>query len=38
MEPGMRAHLSVPVHSDQPLRAGTLRALLTQSGLTEDDL
>ena len=37
-KPGVRAHLSVPVHGSKPLKAGTLRALLKAAGLTEHDL
>ncbi len=37
-KPGVRAHLSVPVHSNKPLKAGTLRTLLSQAELTENDL
>jgi len=30
--------LTVPVHSNRPLKAGTLRTLLKDAGLTEADL
>jgi predicted RNA binding protein YcfA (HicA-like mRNA interferase family) len=36
--PGSRAHLSVPIHRNKPLKVGTLRALLRAAELTEDDL
>jgi predicted RNA binding protein YcfA (HicA-like mRNA interferase family) len=35
---GIPAHLSVPVHGNKSLKAGTLRALLKAAGLTESDL
>lgn len=37
-KPGQQAHLSVPIHTNKPLRIGTLRALLKAAGLTEADL
>ena len=37
-KPGSRIHLSVPIHGSKALKAGTLRALLKSSGLTEADL
>jgi predicted RNA binding protein YcfA (HicA-like mRNA interferase family) len=30
--------LTVPVHGNKPLKTGTLRRLLNDSGLTEEDL
>lgn len=38
LKPGVRSRLSVPVHKNEPLKTGTLRALLRLAGLTEQDL
>ena len=32
--PGHRFHLSVPIHGSKPLRAGTLRGLIRDAGIT----
>ena len=37
-KPGVNIRLSIPVHANQPLKAGLLQHLLKQSGLTENDL
>ena len=36
--PGNPAILTVPVHGNRDLKLGTLRRLLKDAGLTEDDL
>jgi len=35
---GSIVRLSVPVHSNRPLKLGLLRHLMKQAGLTENDL
>ncbi len=35
---GMRVILSVPVHGNKDLPIGTLKSILKDAGLTEDDL
>lgn len=37
-QPGNPIILTVPVHGNKSLKTGTLRRLLRDSGLTEDDL
>jgi predicted RNA binding protein YcfA (HicA-like mRNA interferase family) len=37
-KPGNPKILTVPVHGNKPRKTGTLRKLLRDSGLTEDDL
>lgn len=37
-QPGNPTILTVPVHGNQDLKAGTLHKLLKDAGLTEDDL
>ncbi len=37
-KPGAAALVTVPVHSNQDLPAGTLRAILRQAGLSADEL
>ena len=36
--PGRRERLVIPVHGNQPLKAGLLHALMKLAGLGEDDL
>jgi len=35
---GNIVRLSVPIHGNKPLKLGLFKHLLTQAGLTEDDL
>ena len=35
---GFDTTLSIPIHSNKDLKIGTLKALLKQANLTEDDL
>ncbi|WP_284690310.1 type II toxin-antitoxin system HicA family toxin [Oscillatoria acuminata] len=35
---GVTVILSIPVHSDRDLPTGTLRGILKDAGMTEDDL
>jgi predicted RNA binding protein YcfA (HicA-like mRNA interferase family) len=35
---GIRARLSIPVHGNRDLPTGTLRSILKNAGLTEEDL
>jgi predicted RNA binding protein YcfA (HicA-like mRNA interferase family) len=35
---GVNVRLTIPVHSNKPLKAGTLRSLLRLAGLSESDL
>jgi len=35
---GLETTLSIPVHGNKDLRIGTLKALMKQANLTEDDL
>lgn len=35
---GSESILTIPVHSNKPLKIGLLRALMKQAGLTEEDL
>lgn len=35
---GSMVRLSIPIHANQPLKAGLLRHLLKQAGLGEQDL
>jgi predicted RNA binding protein YcfA (HicA-like mRNA interferase family) len=35
---GESSILTIPVHSNKPLKIGLLKALMKQAGLTEDDL
>ncbi len=37
-KPGMPVRLSVPIHSNEPLKIGLLRYLLKQANLFEDDI
>ncbi|MDQ2787947.1 MAG: type II toxin-antitoxin system HicA family toxin [Chloroflexota bacterium] len=37
-KPGMLVRLSVPIHSNKPLKVGLLRHLLKQAVLHEDDI
>jgi predicted RNA binding protein YcfA (HicA-like mRNA interferase family) len=37
-KPGSIVRLSVPVHSNKPLKVGLLKHLLKMAGLTEEDL
>ncbi len=37
-KPGMLVRLSVPIHSNKPLKVGLLRHLLKQADLHEDDI
>lgn len=34
---GHRYHLSVPVHGNKPVATGTLRTLISDAGVTEDE-
>ena len=34
---GHRQNLSVPVHGNKPVRKGTLRSLIADAGITEDE-
>lgn len=36
--PGHRFHLSVPIHGSKPLRAGTVRGLVRDAGVTVEQL
>ncbi|WP_373479100.1 type II toxin-antitoxin system HicA family toxin [Geminocystis sp.] len=35
---GLETTLSIPIHSNKDLKIGTLKAILKQANLTEDDL
>ncbi len=35
---GLEITLSIPIHSNKDLKIGTLKAILKQANLTEDDL
>lgn len=35
---GEASILTIPVHSNKPLKLGLLKALMKQAGLTDDDL
>jgi predicted RNA binding protein YcfA (HicA-like mRNA interferase family) len=37
-QPGNPVILSVPIHGNKSLKKGTLRTLLNNAGMTEDDL
>jgi predicted RNA binding protein YcfA (HicA-like mRNA interferase family) len=37
-KPGVREILTIPVHRDQDLKIGTLRASMKIAGLSEEDL
>ena len=37
-KPGSIVRLSVPIHSNKPLKLGLLKHLLKTAGLSEDDL
>lgn len=37
-KPGVNQILSIPVHKNQDLKIGTLKALMKIAGLTENDL
>ncbi|MBL9146399.1 MAG: type II toxin-antitoxin system HicA family toxin [Verrucomicrobiaceae bacterium] len=38
LKEGESSILTIPVHSNQPLKIGLLKALMKQAGLTEGDL